>query len=239
MLDAYAKQASVYDAIYLNMKDYGREAERVWQLINRHGNGHNTLLDVACGTGLHLASLRRSFRVVGLDYSPDMLRMAEARLEDIELVEADMRKFYLRRQFGAVTCLFSAIGHMPDVGSLNQAICCMAAHVEPGGVLIVEPWITPEMWSANRPPTIDTSVEGGVVRVTTSRLIRGNICLLDMHYHVGYPFEADYIHEVFEVTMFTHEEYLDAFKIAGLDVSFDSDGLSPNGRGVYIGVKNS
>ena len=35
--------------------------------------------------------------------------------------------------------------------------------------------------------------------------------------------------------LWTHEEHLEAFRDAGLEVSFDSEGLM--GRGLYLGVK--
>ncbi len=57
-----------------------------------------------------------------------------------------MTEFDLATTYDAVTCLFSAIGYVRTVDRMNRAVACMARHVKPGGVLIVEPWITPEDW---------------------------------------------------------------------------------------------
>ena len=54
---------------------------------------------------------------------------------------ADMTSFDLGRRFDVVTCLFSSIGYVGTAERLDQAIATMAAHLEPGGTLIVEPWL--------------------------------------------------------------------------------------------------
>ena len=54
-----------------------------------------------------------------------------------------MTAFDLGCRFDVVTCLFSSIGYVGTVERLDQAIATMAAHLEPGGTLIVEPWLSP------------------------------------------------------------------------------------------------
>ena len=87
----------------------------------------------------------------GLDLDPQLLAIARERLGDVELHEGDMTAFSLGRRFDVVTCLFSSIGYVGTVERLDDAIAAMAAHLNPGGVLIVEPWLTPEAWMADRP----------------------------------------------------------------------------------------
>ena len=57
-----------------------------------------------------------------------------------------MTGFDLGTTYDAVTCLFGAIGYVRTVDRMNRAVACMARHVKPGGVLIVDPWITPDAW---------------------------------------------------------------------------------------------
>ena len=53
--------AKYYDRIY-SFRDYLDEAVRVQNLIMKYlETGGNTLLDVACGTGLHLKHLKDDF----------------------------------------------------------------------------------------------------------------------------------------------------------------------------------
>ena len=107
----------------------------------------SSLLDVACGTGEHLRLVRPAFaHVEGVDVEPDMLAVARAKLPDVVFTEADMRTFDLGRTFDAVTCLFSSVGYMADVGELRAAVARMAAHLAPGGVLVIDGWIRPDAW---------------------------------------------------------------------------------------------
>jgi ubiquinone/menaquinone biosynthesis C-methylase UbiE len=56
----YHKSARIYDAIYASHgKDYEAEAEKLHNLIQQYKKSPGiTLLDVACGTGNHVAQLQ-------------------------------------------------------------------------------------------------------------------------------------------------------------------------------------
>jgi hypothetical protein len=44
----------------------------------------------------------------------------------------------------ARTSLFSSIGYLRDKTELHQAVAAFASHLEPGGVMVIEPWFTPQ-----------------------------------------------------------------------------------------------
>jgi arsenite methyltransferase len=103
-------------------KEFEPDPERARELYRAHAGGYDvsarrtmalrrrvisllelqpgqTVLDVACGTGLSFAWLREavgeSGRVIGVELSPDMLRLARARCEtegwrNVTLIESDM-----------------------------------------------------------------------------------------------------------------------------------------------------
>src|SRR5215470_16091326 len=110
------KLPRIYDLLYTGtgIKDYPAESEELHGLIQEASPGASTLLDVACGTGAHLEVLRRWYAVEGADISTEMLEVARTRLKDVPLHVADMRTLDLGKTFDAVTCLFSAIGHVTD-----------------------------------------------------------------------------------------------------------------------------
>lgn len=62
----FSDSASFYDAIYTGERDYSQQADRVAVLLLRLNPSTQTLLDVACGTGLHIEQLRRRFHCEGL-----------------------------------------------------------------------------------------------------------------------------------------------------------------------------
>ena len=229
----FARSARIYDAVY-SWKDYVSEAERVHELVQARKPGAATLLDVACGTGAHLAELRRWYRCEGVDLDPDLLAVARERLPDVPLHQADMRDFDLGRRFDAVTCLFSSIGYLMTVEGLEAAVAAMARHLEPGGVLVVEPWLTPE---AVKIPHVGSvfvdEPELKIARVNTIE-VDGRTSSFDFHFLVGTPQGVEHFVERHELALFTHEEQLAAFRAAGLSVEHDPEGLM--GRGLYIGV---
>ena len=233
--NGYSLSSAVYDLIY-EWKDYAREANLLrWIITAKKQSAGNTLLDVACGSGKHLAELRRDFSVEGVDLSAELLKVAKQRLPDVPLHQADMTDFSLGKQFDAVTCLFSAIGHVLTVENLNKALRCMGAHAVTGGVVIVEPWFTPEQYHAGSAHA--TFVDKPEIKIARMNLSgqRGNLSVFDMHHLVADASGVRHFVEHLELAMFTHDEYMNAFAQAGLDATHDEIGLM--GRGLYIGVK--
>jgi SAM-dependent methyltransferase len=230
----YDVMASIYDVMY-SFKDYPAEAARIDEIIRARNPAATTLLDVACGTGKHLEQLRTTYDVEGTDVSAEMLAVASARLPGVALYEADMRELSLGRTYDAITCLFSAIGYARSVAELHRTIAGFAAHLAPSGVLLVEPWLSPDDFEEGR---IDLLVREEpklkVARLNTTAR-RDNISVLEFQWLVGTPSRIEHFAETHEVGMFTHEEYLAAFRVAGLRVDHDPEGLI--GRGLYIGVR--
>jgi SAM-dependent methyltransferase len=233
----FSKSAAFYNAIYESIgKDYPAEARQVHRIIEAHLKGSGgSLLEVACGTGLHLAELQNFYQVEGLDLDPEMLAVAGQNLPGIPFHQADMVDFDLGRGFNALTCLFSSIGYVRTVPRLTQAVQSMSRHLLPGGVLLIEPWFTPDQWVPGRLSTTHVNKPDlKITRMNTSE-VQGRLSFFVFHYLVGTLQGIDYFTERHELGLFTHEEYLDAFRQAGLAIQHDSKGL--DGRGLYIGLK--
>jgi SAM-dependent methyltransferase len=212
--------AAAYELIYVGAagKNYQREAHDITALIRQRHPAADSLLDVACGTGLHLSHLRNSFaHVEGLELSTPMRVAATRRLKGIAVHGGDMRRFQLARTYSAVTCLFSAIGYARSIGELQQTLDCLAAHLEPGGVLILEPWFTPSQWISG-PIDIGTATDGRqhLTRMCVSDQT-GTTTTLTMHYLLGAT-DTGIRHwtEEHTMTLFTDEQYRRAIQHAGL-----------------------
>ena len=111
----------------------------------------------------------------------------------------------------------------------------MAQHLTAGGVLMIEPWFTPETW---RPGTvharfIDES-DLKIARINTS-FVDGQLSSMDMHYLIGTPEGTEHYVERHELGLFTTEEMRHALMTCGLEVTYDATGLT--GRGLYIGQR--
>ncbi|MDQ3867543.1 MAG: class I SAM-dependent methyltransferase [Actinomycetota bacterium] len=232
----FSRSARIYDAIYATFKDFAAEAERVHELVQARRRGARTLLDVACGTGAHLERLAPRYDVAGVDLDPEMLAVARARLPGVELREADMADFDFGRRFDAVVCLFSSIAYVRTVERLERAVAAMARHLEPGGVLLVEPWVLPEQWDPSRLHAVFVDQPKLKIARMSVPPPPAREQALEFHYLVARPGEVEHFSERHVVGMFTHDEYVRALAAADLRVEHDPDGLM--GRGLYIGARD-
>jgi SAM-dependent methyltransferase len=226
-----------YDKFYA-FKDYTVEAAKISQVVGeRLGAGRRSLLDVACGTGKHLEALQAHFTVEGLDLNAELLGFASARLPGVALHQGDMERFDLGRSFDVVTCLFSSIGYLKTLERVARACACMAGHLNPGGVLLIEPWFTPRDWHPGMVhATLVEEPELKIVRMSTS-ICSGRISYFDFHYLIGTPQGTEHLGERHELGLFEQAEMRAALESAGLRVSYDPQGLT--GRGLWIGEKAS
>ena len=233
----FYKSAHLYDAVYLNMgKDYAREAALVHDLILKHKKSRGDhLLDIGCGTGLHLSHLNNDFQVEGLDIDTNMLKAAKKKYPDIPFHVGDMRGFSLDHKFDAIICLFSAIGYVRTIRLLNQTLTVIARHLVPGGVLIVEPWLSPEDWKTGKIHGLFVDQPDLKIARMNNSTRKGRISSFTFHYLVGTPRGIEHFTELHELGLFTKDEYLRSFQHAGLTVEHDPVGL--DGRGLYIGNK--
>ncbi len=233
----FSRSARLYDAIYGSFKDFDAEAQQLHELVQGHKPGARTLLDVACGTGAHLEHLAPHYHVEGLDLDPEMLAVARQRLPGDRLHEADMVDFELGRRFDAVLCLFSSIGYARTRERLERAVASMARHLEPGGVLVVEPWVLPERWDAGRLHAVFVDEPKlKVARLSVPPPLAPEV-ELEFHYLVGTRERVEHFTERHVLGMFSHEDYVSAVRAAGLEVEHDPDGLT--GRGLYVGARGT
>ena len=174
MQTPYQHIARFYDALYAAKgRDPNAEVDCLAQYWNDDGlgSGQRSILDAACGTGVHLAALGTHGRVEGLDRSRDMLLVARRNHPDVLVHEGDLETFVLNRQFNVVTCLFGAAGYLPNRAALRRAIATMGAHVAPGGVLLIEPPVFGEQFQAPKKQRIEAPFENGVlIRESDARL---------------------------------------------------------------------
>jgi dTDP-3-amino-3,4,6-trideoxy-alpha-D-glucopyranose N,N-dimethyltransferase len=236
----YAAQAGIYDDLYTGrQKDYAAESARLIELIRATVPDAVSLLDVGCGTGRHLAYLRTEFGdVEGVEPSDGMRDIAARRLPGTPLRDGDMRTLDTGRRYDAVICMFAAIGYVGgttgDTSGLFASIDRMAAHLNPGGVLIVEPWIAPERFVVGHVGSDFTrTAERSIFRMSHSGLVGADrrVCELTFRYVVGSPTGIVTFTGVDHLTMFSRAEFTDAFAAAGLRSTF---GEPEFGRGLYV-----
>ncbi len=226
----YNQTAQYYDLIY-GFKDYGAETEKITALIQKELPTAKTILDVACGTAEHAKLLSKQFEVDGIDLEPAFIEIAREKVLSGNFWLADMSDFSLPKTYDVVLCLFSSIGYLPTKEKVVAALKSFKNHLNPGGVIFVEPWITPENWQVGH--TTMVTAESGNLKICRMNVAErvANRSVLNFHYLVATKHGVEHLEEAHELALYTKEEMLGCFAKAGLEVSYGDRFF---GRGLYV-----
>jgi SAM-dependent methyltransferase len=173
--------AQAYDTLY-NDKDYSAECdllERVFSECADHPV--RSVLDLGCGTGGHAAVLtERGYRVVGVDRSPEMLRVARKRVPSARFETGDISSVQLHETFDAALIMFAVLGYLTETSAVKSALATVRQHLRPRGLFFADMWYGPAVLAqrpAERVKIIDTPAGGQIIRVASSQLdVRRNVC---------------------------------------------------------------
>nr|WP_232835412.1 class I SAM-dependent methyltransferase [Actinocorallia populi] len=235
----YAR-ADVYEAFYRGRgKDYAAESEIVIGHVRDRAPAAASLLDVACGTGSHLKFFTGAFdRVAGLDISAEMLEIARSYVPDVPVTQGDMRDFTLGETFDAITCMFSSFGYLPTEEDLDATLRTFARHLNPGGVVVVEPWWFPDTFTPGHVAGDVVAVDGRTIsRIShTVREPHGRASRMEVNYVVAER-ESGLRHftDTHVMSLFDRERYQAAFERAGLTVEYVP--YEHVGPGLFVGVR--
>jgi len=109
-------------------------------------NGEVSILDAACGTGMHAIALAKlGFRAAGADLSAGMIQKAHlnAQADDLDVhFEAvgfgRLADAFGEHAFDAVLCLGNSLPHLLSLSDLAAALSDFANCLKPGGLLLVQ-----------------------------------------------------------------------------------------------------
>jgi ubiquinone/menaquinone biosynthesis C-methylase UbiE len=135
-----------------------RQTELLRQLVREHLDLRRgqSVLDVGCGPGLFFTTLREQVgpdgRIVGVDYSPKMLRLAQQRIDrqqwtNVTIKRADASRSSLGHEDFDAALVIASVSAMPD---MRAAIENIYAALRPGGTLLL---FDMRLQSAGRLPT--------------------------------------------------------------------------------------
>jgi SAM-dependent methyltransferase len=233
----HSKLAKYYDRLYF-FKDYLDEAVKLQNLIIKYlESGGNSLLDVACGTGLHLKYLKDDFSCTGVDISKSMLKIARKNAKGVIFKEADMKNLRLGKQFDVILCLLSSIGYAKTAAGLEKTIQNFSKHLKEGGLALIEPSYAKSTYVSGEPRV--TSYDGKEVKIARINCtnFRQTTAVLNMHLLIAERGkDAKYFLDKHELGLFGINKTLRIMKEVGLKSKYLKNGLMP-GREIFVGIK--
>jgi SAM-dependent methyltransferase len=126
--------------------DYEDEAAFVSRVVDDVVDGPaRTLLELGSGGGNNASHLKARFECTLSDVSPEMLALSKTLNPECEHLVGDMRTLRLERTFDVVF-VHDAISYLTTEDDLRGAIETAATHVRPGGVVILVPDATTEIF---------------------------------------------------------------------------------------------
>lgn len=129
-----------YDRLYVEepIRDEDRAYRWFAQLITKDAKSPLTVMDIACGGGYFFKQLKpllpAGSRMVGIDISPEALKLARRECPEAEYALSEAEKLaYPDNSFDAVTCLGS-LEHFLDIGKAVQE---MKRILKPEGTILI------------------------------------------------------------------------------------------------------
>jgi len=229
--------AKYYDRVY-SYRDYLDEAVRIQNLIIKYlESGGNSLLDVACGTGLHLKHLKDDFACTGVDISKSMLKIARKNAKGVTFKEADMKSLRLGKEFDVIVCLLSSIGYVKTAASLEKTIRNFSKHLKNGGLALIEPSHANSAYVKGEPRlTTYDGKDAKIARINYTNF-RQATAVLNMHILIAERGkDAKYFVDKHELGLFGINSTLRIMKAAGLKSKYLKNGLM-TGRELFVGIK--
>ena len=182
-----ANYARYYDLLYKE-KDYKGEVDYIYEIITRHQQYKpESLLDIGCGTGRHLAFFKeKGLNVAGVDLSESMINEAKKHIgQGVDLHCTKASEFDLGRKFDLIVSLFHVMSYQTENSELERIFKNVHKHLNDGGLFIFDFWYGPAVLTD--PPVVKIKrLEDDAIRVIriTEPVMHVNENIVDVNFEV-------------------------------------------------------
>lgn len=142
-MEFYDSLAEKYDQMTGGDIRYVKQKSMIARLLKDYPM--ESVLDVACGSGLHTIALAElGIKAVGIDLSHALLNIAEKRAREKKVnarfLRGNMLKLSERLDttYDGVICLGNSLPHLTKPDEMKKALAEMFSVVKPGGVLVIQ-----------------------------------------------------------------------------------------------------
>jgi SAM-dependent methyltransferase len=202
-------QGEIYDLLYRE-KPYREEANEIRRIVKVHHPLAHTILDLGCGTAQHHLYLRKEFEIDGVDLDASAIALARKKNPDGNYVVEDMAAFDTGKKYDVILSLFSSFGYLTSQEKIDGAIKHISDHLNPKGLVIIEPWLEHDDWQDGVPHMQTYMDEQWKICRTNVSKSKGKKSILDFHFLISEKDgDSDYFQEKHEL-LFHHFESMKA-----------------------------
>lgn len=141
-LKLHTEFAKYYDKFY--GKDYEKAIGVIHWIIQKYSKRTpGDLLDLMCGTGAHILGLSKKGygRIVGVDSSEEMVKLAKKRLKNIgnaKIILSDVRNLNFVEEFDGVYCWFNSLQYFFTDDNLKKVLFNVNTALKECGLFIAD-----------------------------------------------------------------------------------------------------
>lgn len=140
LLRADKNTQAVYDRQAKHWHDQRLETlyEKKWlDRFENHLASHSSVLDIGCGSGKPIAAyfLKKGYTLTGVDYAPNMLKIARATLPEGQWIEADITTYPFNSLYDGIYS-WDGFFHL-NRNEQKSLLPKLAQHLKSGGVLLL------------------------------------------------------------------------------------------------------
>lgn len=133
MTDLYASLSQIYEAMYQTFIDYEEEFDFYAQILQKYQC--QSVVEIGCGTGnLAHRFAQQNFNYFGLDFSDNMLKIAQEKFPDGQFLQGDMRDFSLKKQVHSALITARSLSYMVENSEVEATFQSVYKNLKTGGI---------------------------------------------------------------------------------------------------------
>lgn len=139
----YSKLSKIYDELMVNV-DYKMWASYLEKLILEQGEKPLNILELGCGSAnLTLELLNKGYEVVGIDYSEEMLEIAEEKTEEfgdrVIYIQQDLREIEFEvYEIDTVISANDTFNYITKIEEVEHVLAYLYPRIKKGGQLVFD-----------------------------------------------------------------------------------------------------
>lgn len=131
--ELYATLSQVYEAMYQTFIDYKEEFAFYAKILQKYQC--NSVVEIGCGTGnLAHRFTAQDFDYYGLDFSKNMLQIAQTKYPNGQFLEGDMRDFQLEKEVHSALITARSLSYMVENSEVEATFQSVYKNLKTGGI---------------------------------------------------------------------------------------------------------